>query len=211
MADQTFDEGQERPRRQPQQYPQRSFASNNWRSKDDAARAEGQERPRRSEPYQSRNSAQYGSPRGQQQDVSGTRLYVGNLLYTAQKDDIASFFAENGFTITNVSMSIDPETGRNPSYCFVDFESVEDASRAMSELNGKDVMGRAVRINPGVAKRAGEGGAAPQTRTYNNRGFRGEGQQQGKPIHTPLHSQYTNTLSNRQLQPISILRQQPLQ
>lgn len=180
MADESYEEGQDQSRRQFQQLPQRSTASNNWRVRDDAPRAETQ--ARRPAQNQNRNSGQYDSPR-QQSEVSATRLYVGNLLYSAQKDDIATFFAENGFNVTNVSMSIDPMTGRNPSYCFVDFESADDASRAMSELNGKDVLGRAVRINPGVAKRAGEGSGTPQGRTYNNRGWRGEGQaQQGKDV-----------------------------
>lgn len=173
MADESHDQGEERPRRAFQQFPQRSTASANWRMRDDQPRAEPQ--PRR--PNQNRNSGSFESPR-QQNETSSTRLYVGNLLYSAQKDDIASFFAENGFTVASVTMSIDPATGRNPSYCFVDFESAEDAARAISELNGKDVMGRAVRINPGVAKRAGEGSAQSQPRTYNNRGWRGDGQQQ---------------------------------
>lgn len=139
-----------------QQYPARAVASNNWRNKDDSPRGDPQ--PRQS--Y--RGGGRFDSPRqsggygGQQQQVSETRLYVGNLLYSAQKDDIAQFFAENGFNVANLNMSIDPETGRNPSYCFVDFDTADEASRAMSELNGRDVMGRTVRISPGVQKNRGE-------------------------------------------------------
>ena len=49
-------------------------------------------------------------------------------------------------------MSIDPFTGRNPSYCFVDLASKEQADHAMAELNGKDMLGRPVKIKPGVPK-----------------------------------------------------------
>src|SRR5438046_380170 len=51
-----------------------------------------------------------------------------------------------------VDISIDPFTGRNPSYCFVELENKEQADRAMLELNGKELLGRLVKIGPGVAK-----------------------------------------------------------
>ncbi len=182
MADQEqFQDGEvrERPRRQFQQYPQRSNASNNWRTKDDSPRTEPQSR-------QNRQSGAFGSPRtfggqGQQRETSDTRLYVGNLLYSAQKDDILQFFNENGFNVANISMSLDPETGRNPSYCFVDFENAEDASRAMGELNGRDVLGRTVRISPGVARRQNFEGGEGQ-RQYTPRSY-GERQQGKYTIH----------------------------
>jgi len=177
MADQEQfqdDQGQGQSRRQYQQLPQRSNASNNWRMKDDSPRADPQPRP-------ARQSGAFGAPRtfggqGQQKETSDTRLYVGNLLYSAQKDDILQFFNENGFNVANISMTIDPETGRNPSYCFVDFENPEDASRAIAELNGQDVLGRTVRISPGVARRSNaEGGEG--ARQYSSP--RGYGDRQG--------------------------------
>lgn len=54
-------------------------------------------------------------------------------------------------------MSIDPFTGRNPSFCFVDFESQEEAERALAELDGREIGGRPVKIGKGVPKR-GRGG-----------------------------------------------------
>lgn len=162
-------------RRGYQQYPQRSAASANWRQKDDAPRAEPQQRIRG-------GRGGFGSPGGfghqqqQQRETSDTRLYVGNLLYSATKDDITQFFSSNGFNPNNITMSIDPETGRNPSYCFADFDSSDDAARAISELNGQDLMGRTVRISPGVARRQGSDQNAP--RQFNSP--RSYGQQQGE-------------------------------
>ena len=49
-------------------------------------------------------------------------------------------------------MSIDPYTGRNPSYCFVEVATQDQAERAMRELNGKDFLGRPVKVGPGVAR-----------------------------------------------------------
>lgn len=48
-------------------------------------------------------------------------------------------------------MSIDPYTGRNPSYCFVEVATKEQADRAMLELNGREILGRPVKLGPGIA------------------------------------------------------------
>ena len=48
-------------------------------------------------------------------------------------------------------MSTDPYTGRNPSYCFVELGTKEQADRAMLELNGNDLLGRPIKLGPGVA------------------------------------------------------------
>jgi RNA recognition motif-containing protein len=82
---------------------------------------------------------------------------VGNLLYTASRTDVEALFTENGFVISGISMAVDPFTGRNPSYAFVDFETAEEASRAMEALNGMEVLGRGVKINPGVRRQEGSG------------------------------------------------------
>lgn len=113
-------------------------------------------------PGRSYNSNTGGQPR----ETSDTRLYVGNLLYSASRGDVEQFFTANGFNVSGISMSVDPATGRNPSYCFVDFETAPEASRAMNELNGTELLGRGVRINLGVARQGGSGSASgtPQGR-----------------------------------------------
>ena len=49
-------------------------------------------------------------------------------------------------------MSIDPYSGRNPSYCFVELATKEQADRAMLELNGRELLGRPVKLGPGIAR-----------------------------------------------------------
>ncbi|KAF2665918.1 RNA-binding domain-containing protein [Microthyrium microscopicum] len=120
----------------------RSRASSNWRTKDTTP------------------TAPITQPRYTQDDMldnrqfkatsNSTRLYVGNLLYTVQRAQIESFFSDNGFQINNMTMSIDPFTGRNPSYAFVDFATTMEAERAMTILNGKHILGRPVRIRPNI-------------------------------------------------------------
>ena len=80
-----------------------------------------------------------------------SRLHIGNLPYRIQRDTNKDFFASAGFDISAVDISIDPFTGRNPGYCFVNFRESEEASRAMETLNGREIEGKALRI--GKARR----------------------------------------------------------
>ncbi|TVY94442.1 29 kDa ribonucleoprotein B-like protein [Lachnellula willkommii] len=83
----------------------------------------------------------------------GRRLYVGNLPYEAKLDDIRVLFADISDVIQGISMSVDLMTGRNPSYCFVDFTSKESAAEAMENYNGRTFMRRALKVKPGVKPR----------------------------------------------------------
>ena len=49
-------------------------------------------------------------------------------------------------------MSIDPFSGRNPSYCFVELATKDEADRATREMNGKECLGRPIKVGPGVAR-----------------------------------------------------------
>ncbi|GIZ43216.1 hypothetical protein CKM354_000645000 [Cercospora kikuchii] len=100
------------------------------------------------------------------------RLYVGNLPYSAQREDIEKLFADNNFEITKVDISIDSFSGRNPSYCFVEFRSQEDAERAMSSLQGIDLLGRPIRINPKTERRSNPNGERTPNRAFEQRGWR---------------------------------------
>lgn len=137
---------------QQQQYSSlRSESSTNWRIKDETPRSNSQTRQ-----YNRVNKHRHFQNTAASSTESPTRLYVGNLLYTAQPGDVEKFFAENGFEITRLSMSTDPFTGRNPSYCFIDLETEEDCGRALNELNGKEILGRPVKINVGIARKPSE-------------------------------------------------------
>lgn len=49
-------------------------------------------------------------------------------------------------------MSVDPFTGRNLSYCFVELKTAGDADYAIKELNGRAMLGRPLKVGPGTAK-----------------------------------------------------------
>jgi RNA recognition motif-containing protein len=74
-----------------------------------------------------------------------TKLYIGNLPFTATEDAVRNLFAPHG-TVETLALINDRETGRPRGFGFIEMSSA-DASRAMQALNGKDFDGRALRIN----------------------------------------------------------------
>lgn len=85
------------------------------------------------------------------------RVYVGNLPYEATVKDIETLFVGFGDGVEAINMSTDPMTGRNPSYCFVDFTTKEQAERAMTEYDGKEFLRRPLKVRPGVKTGSGGG------------------------------------------------------
>ncbi|KAL3477620.1 hypothetical protein BJX99DRAFT_225837 [Aspergillus californicus] len=77
----------------------------------------------------------------------GRRLYFGNMPYRAKEHDVTDCFACTVHEITSTDISTDPFNGRNPPYCFVEFATKEEADQAMEDLNGRDFLGRPVKIN----------------------------------------------------------------
>jgi RNA recognition motif-containing protein len=72
------------------------------------------------------------------------------MPYEATVKDVESLFKDISDGIQAINMSVDPMTGRNPSYCFVDFKSKDLAERVMEEYNGVDFLRRPLKVKPGV-------------------------------------------------------------
>jgi cold-inducible RNA-binding protein len=90
-----------------------------------------------------------------------TKLYVGNLPFTATEDAVRALFAKHG-TVEKVSLITDRDTGRPRGFGFVEMSNA-DASRAMQALNGTDLDGRSLKINEAQDKqRSGGGGGGPR-------------------------------------------------
>jgi RNA recognition motif-containing protein len=73
------------------------------------------------------------------------RIYVGNLPYTANEDELRELFSQHG-EVVSVSLVTDRETGRPRGFGFVEMPA-GDADDAISALDGKDMGGRALRVN----------------------------------------------------------------
>jgi RNA recognition motif-containing protein len=74
-----------------------------------------------------------------------TKLYVGNLPFSANEETVRALFAEFG-TIESLSLVNDRETGRPRGFGFVEMSS-DDAAKAMQGLNGRDFGGRPLKVN----------------------------------------------------------------
>jgi RNA recognition motif-containing protein len=86
-----------------------------------------------------------------------TKLYVGNLPFSATEESVRGLFTSHG-TVEKVSLITDRDTGRPRGFGFVEMANA-DASRAMQALNGKDFEGRSLKINEAQDKpRSGGGG-----------------------------------------------------
>lgn len=86
-----------------------------------------------------------------------TKLYVGNLPFSATDDSVRALFASHG-TVEKVSLISDRDTGRPRGFGFVEMSNA-DASRAMQALNGTDFEGRSLKVNEAQEReRSGNGG-----------------------------------------------------
>ncbi len=87
-----------------------------------------------------------------------TKLYVGNLPFSATEDAVKTLFAAHG-TVEKVSLINDRDTGRPRGFGFVEMNNA-DASRAMQALNGKEMDGRSLKINEAQDKPRSAGGGS---------------------------------------------------
>jgi RNA recognition motif-containing protein len=87
------------------------------------------------------------------------KIYVGNLPFTATDAEIRTLFSAHG-TVESVSLPIDRDSGRPRGFGFVEM-SQADASRAIQNLNGKEMGGRALRVNEAQDKPRSGGGGRP--------------------------------------------------
>ncbi|WP_221799140.1 RNA recognition motif domain-containing protein [Oceanobacter mangrovi] len=73
-------------------------------------------------------------------------IYVGNLPYSATKEDLSALFAEFG-EVGRASVVMDRETNRSKGFGFVEMPDDAAATAAIEALNNTELHGRALRIN----------------------------------------------------------------
>lgn len=74
------------------------------------------------------------------------RLFVGSLPYSVTDQQLAELFQAAG-TVESANVIMDKFSGRSKGFGFVEMSSDEEAAKAVSELNGKEVDGRAIVVN----------------------------------------------------------------
>lgn len=108
----------------------------------------------------------------------GTKLYVGNLSFNTTETDLQDLFAQAG-TVQEVMLMQDKFTGKSRGFAFVTMGSEEDAQKAISELNGKTVEGRALTVNEARPREARPQGGGGGGRGYGGGGGGGGGRGYG--------------------------------
>jgi len=88
----------------------------------------------------------------------GNRIYVGNLPFSADESTVKSLFEQNDRSVTEVKLITDRDTGRPRGFGFVEMANSEDADKAISELNGYQMDGRALTVNEARERNEGGGG-----------------------------------------------------
>src|SRR5258708_21170474 len=78
-------------------------------------------------------------------------LFVGNMSFQTTEADLRALFEPFG-QVTRIHIVNDRETGQPRGFAFVEMAKDEEAAKAMSELNGKEVSGRALRVNEATPK-----------------------------------------------------------
>ena len=86
-----------------------------------------------------------------------SKLYVGGLSYSTTSETLREYFAQCG-TVESASVITDKFSGQSRGFGFVEMATAEEAQRAISELNGKDLDGRKITVNVSNPRTPGSGG-----------------------------------------------------
>jgi RNA recognition motif-containing protein len=73
-----------------------------------------------------------------------TRIFVGNLPFSATSATLSALFAQHG-KVETIALITDRDTGSPRGFGFIDM-SPADAARAIQNLNGQDFEGRALKV-----------------------------------------------------------------
>ncbi len=78
-------------------------------------------------------------------------IYIGNLSYRLKENDLSRLLSEYG-TVNSVKIITDRETGRSKGFGFAEMENDEEAEKAIKELNGAELEGRAMVLKVAIPK-----------------------------------------------------------
>jgi cold-inducible RNA-binding protein len=100
----------------------------------------------------------FREPLGGPENMSN-RLYVGNLSFHTTEPLLAQRFAECG-GVRSVSVMVDRETGQSRGFAFVEMETPEATLKAIAELDGQRLEGRALRVRAAEHRWQTRGGSS---------------------------------------------------
>lgn len=78
-------------------------------------------------------------------------VFVGNLSFQTTEGDLTSLFEQFG-EIARIQLMTDRDTGRSRGFAFVEMTTDDAAAKAIAELNGREIDGRALNVNEAKPK-----------------------------------------------------------
>lgn len=101
-------------------------------------------------------------------------LFVGNMSFQSTEEDLHALFQPYG-EITRIHIVRDRETGQPRGFAFVEVSDDAEAAKAISALNGKELAGRALKVNEATPRPEREGSRGGGGFRDGGRGGRGGG------------------------------------
>ncbi len=154
-------------------------------------------------------------------------IFVGNLPFRAEREDILELFTPFG-EVMNCSLPLERDTGRKRGFAFVEMADESIESTAIDGLQGTELMGRPLRINKaeprggGGPRRGGGGGGrggyggggnsggygngggySEPTATYDNKSSGAEGWEDRSYGNSSENSEFENGRSRRKRSVVS--------
>ena len=83
-------------------------------------------------------------------------IYVGNLSFQAEQEDLLDLFSQYG-EVSKCSLPLDRETGRKRGFAFVEMSNDADEQKAIDDLQNVEWMGRMIRVNKATPREGGGG------------------------------------------------------
>jgi RNA recognition motif-containing protein len=109
-----------------------------------------------------------------------TKLYVGNLAFQTTSQELQQLFGQAG-TVQSASVVEDRDTGRSRGFAFVEMSSEEEATSAIDQFNGKEVGGRALKVNEAKPRENRGGGGRGFSDNRGGGGYNGNGGRRSEP------------------------------
>ncbi len=104
-------------------------------------------------------------------DLQFVSIFVGNLPFRAEQEDVAELFAPFG-EVSSCSLPLERDTGRKRGFAFVEMGDEAAEAKAVEALQGAELMGRPLRINKAEPRTGGggAGGGGPRRGGYGGGG-----------------------------------------
>jgi RNA recognition motif-containing protein len=84
-------------------------------------------------------------------------IYVGNLSFQAEREDLLDLFGQYG-EVRQCSLPLDRETGRKRGFAFIELADDASEQKAIDDLQDVEWMGRMIRVNKATPREGGGGG-----------------------------------------------------